>query len=299
MLDFVKFAQRYRVPTLTSGNSHCRSGWIQIQCPQCGSGGTHGGWYLGFSLESGAFSCYRCGKLKFWDVLTGLTRLGQHDLRKAVGECQTGTRPKPRQTVARQRTLARLSDCGPLQPPHEAYLSGRGFDARQLVENYGIEGTGHLGGVWSWRIIIPVRSAAGRVVAWQGRTIGDATPKYKMSDDDDCLEDPDGFLYGIDRAKGDSVIVVEGVPGVWRLGAGAVATFGIDWKREQLNQLRWFKNRFVIFDPEPKAQARAEQLATELSMFPGNTEVVCGFTVDPGDFPPAFIQTLRAHLGIK
>jgi hypothetical protein len=79
-------------------------------------------------------------------------------------------------------------------------------------------------------------------------------------------------------------VVVEGAADVWRLGPGAVATLGIDWKSPQAEELRLYPKRFIIYDPEPKAQAKAEELAKWLSSFKGHTEVVSGFKTDPGKF---------------
>lgn len=72
--------------------------------------------------------------------------------------------------------------------------------------------------------------------------------------------------FTIDKAAGDSCIVVEGVTDVWRLGPGAVATFGIKFRPAQVAMLaRHFKTIHVLFDPEPAAQAQARKLATDIS----------------------------------
>jgi DNA primase len=181
---------------------------------------------------------------------------------------------------------------------HRWYLRGRGFDPKALEEEWGLLGTQHLSSRWNWRIVIPVQDARGRVVAYQGRTIREGVePKYRMTDHADIPADPRSLIYGINKTREDGVIIVEGVTGVWRLGPGAVATFGIDWKREQANQLRHFERRFIIYDPEPKAQERALGLARWLGIFPGTTEVVEGFQTDPGDFTPELARKIRRRLG--
>jgi hypothetical protein len=80
-------------------------------------------------------------------------------------------------------------------------------------------------------------------------------------------------------------VFVEGATDVWRLGVGAVAVLGIDWKKEQVAILKNFSRRFVMFDPEPLAQKRAEKLAESLSLYGGETEVITGLKCDPGDLP--------------
>jgi DNA primase len=182
-------------------------------------------------------------------------------------------------------------------PPHSQYLANRGFDATQLAEEWGVLGTNHLGGKWAWRIIIPIHNVRGEVVSYQGRAINETTkPKYRMLENENSLEDPRELVYGLHRVPKNAVVIVEGVTGVWRIGPGTVATFGIDWDRKQAALLRRFQHRFIIFDPEPKAQQRAEELAKVLSLFPGHTELVYGFRTDPGEFPAHTVARIRQNL---
>ncbi len=299
MLDVIRLAHKYHLPLQESG-PRCRPGWVQLQCPQCGSGGTHGGWYLGFSLERGNFHCWRCGSVKFWVALEGL--LGIHDkgqLLDIVKEHQKGGTTIAKQAITRLRRIEPPKGSGPLNQVHHKYLQKRGFDSHQLEEDYDLLGTRHTGDAWAWRIIIPVKNQEGRVVAYQGRSIGDAQPKYKFTEDAKCLEDPHTLIYGLDRIDGETIIIVEGVPGVWRIGPGAVATFGIDWKRPQANILRAIPRRFVLFDPEPAAQKRARQLAEYLCIFPGETTILEGFATDPGEFSLGKVLGLRKFTGLS
>ena len=119
-----------------------------------------------------------------------------------------------------------------------------------------------------------------------------------MTEDHLCLEDPKSLLYGIEEADGDTVVVVEGPTGVWRLGPGTVATLGIGWHPAQANRLRKYKRRFLIYDPELKAQSRAKELAEYLAMFPGCTEVLSGFDTDPGDFTDQMVSEIIKEIGL-
>lgn len=189
---------------------------------------------------------------------------------------------------------------GPLAPQHIKYLRSRNFDPDKLTKLWDLTGTQHLSGEWSWRVIIPVKTASGQVIAYQGRSISPtAKPKYKMSRDEDILEEPQGLLYGLQWATGDDIIIVEGATGVWRLGPGTLATFGIDWKLPQANKLRKYKRRFILFDPEPQAQKRAQELAEWLSYFPGTTEILTGFDTDPGDFTEKQAEEIRQELKLS
>lgn len=182
--------------------------------------------------------------------------------------------------------------------PHRKYLEGRKFDPDALERKYGLLGTGYASGNWNWRVVFPIRDGADQIVAWQGRSIGEAAPKYKLSNDKDCLEDPRGMLYGLQDCSGDTIIIVEGATGVWRLGPGTVATLGIDWNVKQANKLRRFHRRFILYDPESLAQHKARQIAEHLAQFPGETEVLSGFETDPGEFPDELVRQIRQEIGV-
>jgi hypothetical protein len=295
MLDARKLFTANGIPYITSGNSHCREGWLQVQCPFCGTDGKHGGWYLGWNLEQGFFHCWRCGSLRRWDVLKALLR---RDPGPELGKFGNA-RPAPaRMQKARMRACKAPPGFGPLGAAHRAYLTGRRFDPDALANVWDVGGVGRDGGDWAWRVVYPVHNAAGRVIAYQGRAVGKAEPRYRFTEDRLCVEDPKLVLYGFHMVPGNTVCIVEGVTGVWRIGPGAVATMGITWKREQLHQLRHVKNKFVMFDPEPAAQARALALARELAQFPGSTEVLTGFAVDSGAISPARAVALRKEIGL-
>lgn len=283
MLNLEAFCQDNRVEYLTEGHHHAHQGWAQIHCPFCSSGSE--GWHLGFNLEGGNFNCWRCGKHSPWDVVGALlnTKNGSK-ISEAMAKYGTGYAARKRKSITRKKAIKPPSGTEPLEKPHRKYLKKRGFDPDKLVEDWGIQGTSHLSGLWNWRIIMPISNIDGIIVAYQGRTIRKKIkPKYKLIDNTEMLEDPKKLLYGINKVPGDSVLIVEGPADVWNLGPGAVATGGIDWTTAQGNILRGFKNRFIIYDPEPKAQERAEELAKFLSYYPGNTEIIDGLDSDPGD----------------
>jgi hypothetical protein len=235
--------------------------------------------------------------MDFKETIGRLLRTGDlREINAIIAQFQTEKRPTPREIRARPRRMADPPGFGPLLPAHKRYLKSRSYDSDTLVREWGIGGCGPRGGRWAWRVAIPIKNAAGRTVAWQGRHVGPAQPKYLFTPDEKCLEDPKTLLYGIDMVDGDSVLVVEGVPSVWRIGAGAVATFGIDFKTEQFHMLRRFKRRFLMFDPEPAATRRAEQLASQLAVFPGETEILSGYDVQPSELPEKEIRSLRKDL---
>jgi DNA primase len=90
------------------------------------------------------------------------------------------------------------------------------------------------------------------------------------------------ILYGKQSSWTDRIIVCEGVFDVFRFGVNSVATFGIQFKQEQVRQIKkYFKQVFVAFDDEPQAINKAEKLVSELR-FRGITSERIPIVGDPG-----------------
>jgi len=297
MLDFRNLSRDFNIPIMESGHHHCHEGWIQTHCPFC-AGGTHG-WHLGFSLEKGNFNCWRCGSHRVWDVLTSLLK---DDLKakRALANYNTDRLPyrnKP-QPVPRGKMLWTPENIKPMGKAHHKYLSERCFDSDLLEEVWELKGTGFDSGSWNWRICFPIKDRDGKSVAYMGRSIGALSrPKYKLSDKKHIQADPRSLLYGIHHVR-NSVVIVEGPTDVWRLGPGAVAVMGIDWKTEQAVLLKDIPNRYIMFDPEPQAQKKAQELGDWLGMYSGNTTVINELETDPGEMTQVEADSLMRELKI-
>lgn len=294
MFNFIRFAQELRIPYTTAGHHHCHDGWVQTHCPQC-SDGRHG-FHLGFSLDRGNANCWRCGPIRIVDAVRGLARVSPDRAWELVRKYGDGRKGGKRAPVARKRAVECPPELGDLLPQHLRYLERRGLDL-SIVKEWGLRGTAHMSGRWSWRVVSPICNQSAEVVAYVGRAIHrEAKPPYRMTEDEKCAEDPRGFVYGIQKVPGKTVIVVEGPADAWNMGPPACATLGMDWKPEQANRLRQFQNRFIMFDPEPKAQRRALELAQWLSQFSGNTEVISGLPSDPGSLSHQRVRRIRRTL---
>ena len=294
-LKFKQFCKDYHIPIAEEGHHHCHRGWIQTHCPRCSSGKE--GWHLGYNIERAYFNCWRCGKLSDYDMIKLLLNRSNSQsyiilFKYRDGKAKGKTKTQPaRQRARKVKMPAGLSV---LHDKHIKYLRGRDFDPMQLAKDWKLEATQHLSADWNWRIIIPFYFH-GELVTYQGRSIGEKVkPKYKNCETENSIRIPNEMLYGMDKIPGEAVIVVEGSLDVWRLGPGAVSITGIDWSIEQANLLRDFKRRYIMFDDEPLAQEKAEELAKWLSSFPGETEVITGLGSDPGD-----LSTEKAEKIIK
>lgn len=297
MINLKSLCQDKGIAYIEDGHHHCHDGWAQIHCPFC-SGGVKG-YHLGYNLKFGNFNCWRCGTHGLWEVLERL--LNTSDKSTVYKTRQKykieGFQRKRKVQVARKRNIKFPAGTEDLAPQHRRYLEKRNFDSDKLIEEWGIKGTQHLSGEWNWRIIIPIHNEKGEIAAYQGRSLNDKNkPKYKMCDDEDCLENPKSLLYGIHKIKGPSIMAVEGITDVWRLGEGVVGTLGIDWNTEQANVLRRFSRRYILFDPEPEAQRQAQKLARWLSFYPGETDIVEDFPCDPGDLNSRQLKELQKLL---
>ena len=120
------------------------------------------------------------------------------------------------------------------------YLRSRGFDPKQLSTDYGVGlctetySEDERIKIMRQRIYIPVVFNS-QLVSWQGRVVGDRKqPKYFNRPDSSKTT----LLYNYDAAsKQAGVIVVEGVPSVWRLGKSAVCLFGNTLSTWQCNTI--------------------------------------------------------------
>lgn len=153
----------------------------------------------------------------------------------------------------------------PANHPARLYLQERRFDPDWLAVKFNIgfvaDVTDKKYAATLGRLYIPVMYR-NELVGWQCRGIDSkATPKY--------LNAPNmrksALLYNYDAAaKEPYVIVVEGVPAVWRLGAAAVCLFGKSLSMFQKNLIaKTWPNKpvFLMLDNDAKPEmAQAQSL---------------------------------------
>jgi DNA primase len=118
------------------------------------------------------------------------------------------------------------------------------------------------------RMMIPIIDAAGRVVGFGGRTLGDDPAKY-MNSPTSVIFDKSNCVYGLDKARHEivtsgTVAVVEGytdVIAVHQAGCkNVVATLGTSFTSGHARLLRRYaKNIVLIFDSDVAGAAAAER----------------------------------------
>jgi len=262
IIDIDRLVDDLGVATSTTSH-HSRPGWVQMCCPFCEDETFH----LGYERKSGRLSCYRCGGIK---VRAWLEAVGDgRSARELLQEYRMIhlTTPEPTLTTARKGIYRLPPASGPLKTRHRKYLHSRGFP-ETIAFQWGLVGTTHLGGKWQWRIIAPVRVNR-RYVTYQGRDITGRQSRVRwLSPDPEHEEVPiKETLYGLHLAtRTRPLLVVEGPADVWRMGPGAVATYGVSVTQAQRRLLRRHRAGLVIaFDPDVHARQRARRLADALA----------------------------------
>ena len=271
MIDLL---DEFRVDYVTEGSHHCSPGWIQINCPHCHDSGYH----LGYNIDSDFFNCYRCGWHNVTETMSLLLDKSVGQTISIMKEFKLSHRiTKQKKEVITKTTIKSIelpSNAKPITPAHRAYLTKRDFDSDKIESLYRIKGTKQYGKI-KYRIIIPVYQN-GILTSWQARDITDKSKSKYLN----CKKDNEGYpmqhsLYGLDHVMSDSVVVVEGVMDVWRLGVNAVAVFGTNHSKAQIATLAHrFKRVAVLFDSEPKAQAKAYTLSATLQGAGVESEII-------------------------
>lgn len=265
-------------------HSNIRSGWIGTDCPWCGSVGK---FHLGFNIDSYWTSCWQCGSHSLASALIQITgrrpaavyklveQLDRWLTRDQIQEKSTGTYQPPK--------------AGPLQEPHKRYLRSRQFDPDRLERIWSLQGTGPVGEL-SWSLLAPIEHR-GEPVSWVTRSIH-PTGRYRAAGPNRERIHHKHLLYGEDLAH-NAVIVCEGPADCWKIGPGAVATFGVRVTQQQTIRISKFPVRAICFDNESAAQARARRLAAELDPYPGVTYVIELDAPDPGSCSESEVRQIR------
>lgn len=152
-------------------------------------------------------------------------------------------------------------------------LKAKGFDEALLLEAGLLtkpEGAGESFDFFRGRVMFPILSARGQVLAFGGRTLGDGQPKY-LNSRDTPLFDKGRTLYALDKARepvraGAPLIVVEGYMDVIALHAagfgGAVAPLGTALTEAQIVALwRLQPEPRLCFDGDDAGQRAALRAA--------------------------------------
>lgn len=266
-MDFLKFCKDYRIPIAPPGHKHERHGWINIPCPFCiGNPGFH----LGFQQTGGwfGFVCFRCGGHGGVATISALLKIRAEEARRLIEEYGDGVTSVWRKKRVKTKTSTNLMLPPGLQPlgaRAKQYLERRDFDPEKLEREFELKDTG-LGGHWKGRVFIPI-FVQDRMISYTCRSyVGSETRYLSCSSEKEVSPHADN-LYHADNLFGHKrVVVVEGCADVWRLGNGAVATFGTKVTASQLKLLCKFQRIFLLRDLDEAGRIAWDKIGARLRL---------------------------------
>lgn len=136
-------------------------------------------------------------------------------------------------------------------------------------------------------------------VSWQGRDITDKQrAKYLPCPNEQEILPHKHLLYGFDKARWETVVVVEGITGVWRLGPGSVGTFGVKYTASQLLLLQSFEKVIIFYDGDMAGQEASDKMGVELTGIGHEVEIWEPFKNDSGDIPQSIANELMKEVRI-
>lgn len=294
-LEFTEFCDRYRIEYRTTGK-HTRRGWVQIRCPYCGTDGDS--FHMGFCLSWPRVHCWKCGKHPLAKTLKMITGEAEAKIHAIVSGFP---REKPIHPEGAKGILTLPQGLKPMGRAHTDYLRSRNFNPRTIERVWGVQGLG-LGAGYktekgrinlSWRLFIPIE-VGGVLSSWTTRSIADnpsiryisATAEHERI----CHKE---LLYGEDYA-GSTIIIVEGPTKSWRIGPGAVCTFGTRPTPAQIVRMGRYSKRYVLFDHG--AERYSQALVQQLSMFPGETYEITTDAADVEESTKSELSSIRRLL---
>lgn len=293
-MNIIAYLESQNINYYTQGKN-VTYGWVNIQCPFCSDHSNH----LGINLSSNKFNCWICGEKGYIEKLIGRlenthtkTKI-KHIISEYPDEIRSQT-PKHNEPETRVCKLPKHTK-DTWEQYHYEYFKNRRFDPKELTEQYNLKYCNNVSN-YKFSVVIPIIENRSLV---NFSTVNVFTRQYRHCPNTEAAVSMKHCLYNIDSV-GESMIVVEGIADVWRIGRGAVATFGIEYTKEQVQKIlkKCVRNVFVLFDAEPQALNKAEQLCQHLNTLPGidKTEMILLPEGDPADMSNEDAKALRTSL---
>ena len=292
-LDVIKFLRENKIDHRESGKNIGR-GWIGAKiCPFCGDRQYH----LGIHKKSANVSCWKCGnKGWFYDYLM---ELYDCDRRKVREICKPYIMDKPgliTEEVLNRPTRIKwpIGVEDEFHPCHIQYLKSRGFGF-ETIQRFELKACFAIP-PWKYRVIIPIMYDE-KLVAFTARTVCDVDPRYLHCPNDDAVIPVKQCVYNLDLVT-DHIMICEGPTDVWRLGTGAVATFGTKFTNRQINMMRkkGVERATILFDPDRSGRENAERMAVAFDMLGIDCQIYKLRDRDPGDLTDDEAQDLRREI---
>lgn len=257
---------------------------VNIDCLWCGENGQH----LGINKYTGQLNCWVCGFIdeerrpSFLDLVMEIEGCPFHEAKKVVEEYSD-------EYAGDEYGIPPSLNTGKVVLPEEAedfanpktrnhrdyalaYLEARGFGWPE-INKYNLSFCPR--GRYECRVIVPIYYG-GVLVTYLGRS-------YRNRPDENRYDNlPLGkslmrhkeLLYPVDLFSGDSLMLVEGVTDVWRLGHDSLATLGNSMSPEQRAQVIGLELRALSILFDHGSYSIGLGIAEDLSPFISSIKVV-------------------------
>ncbi len=291
-----KFCEDYNIQWFPPGTENVGKDFIGIRCPFCGDTFSHGG----FNIKESYYTCHICKGTWLPKVIAILAKVAINEAIKIIKKYSSGEEYVKKDTHHKYISeIIYPPRTGPLTDKAKQYLISRNFDPDHLVSEWGILSTGNIGN-FKFRILAPIY-LRGQLVSYQCRDITGNNIPYKGCPIEESVYFLKYTLYGFDKAVlKKRCVVVEGLTDNWRLGPGAVATFGKNFTpRQALMLAKFFDKIFLLYDPEDQAQEQADKLYHQLIIgYNKDVEILNLEKGDPGDLSNEEAQHIMKEIGL-
>lgn len=290
MFDTIAYLEERGITYRTEGKN-VSAGWIGIPCPFCGDQSFHLG------IKEYGFSCWRCGeKGNISKLIMEIDSCNYYQANVTIDNFKSNTDLSELKQDIRKRLgdkILPVEASKSFPDIHLAYLQARNFNL-DLIETYDLYACYNLGN-YKFRIIVPVKEN-NQVVSFTALAVAKQQPKYLHCKNELGIISIKQCLYNIDTVR-DIAVICEGVTDVWRMGSGAVATFGLEYTSEQIQLLvrKGVRKAHVMFDSEDFAIKKARKLANALSLFM-ESETIELETGDPGELTDQQVAEIREDI---
>lgn len=301
--DIISYLDAREIEYWEHGKNVTR-GWTNIMCPfpDCSDSSNH----CGIS-PTRFFHCWACGRKGIvtklvqaieecsWAQANASVEKYQEEISDVVKDIRRTekTRNKGPTTSIKHRKYVDL-----IPGFHKNYLRGRNFNPEQIISQYKLKAIHDLENRhWKFRLVAPIflNRKIMNLIGLDITKNPDREPYMALSNEDAILP-LKHLLYNLDNAKGDSVVLVEGITDVWRMGPGFVASFGNVLTVEQMQLLvsKNFKKYYIFYDAT--AIKNSERVANQFSGLPGKVEIIELSEGDPCDLSELQVYDLRRGL---
>jgi len=308
--DIIQYFEDNDIEYWTKGKN-VHKGWVNVTCPFCGDHSYSGNNHCGINLKSMMVNCWLCGpkgfitkliaeieECSFAQANTIIAKYGGESIFLKNEYKDIDLTKKVESRLCLGDILPKESS-NQFSKLHLNYLKGRNFDSDIIIPKYKLKCCHNIG-QYKFRIIIPIIQDR-RIVNFTSRDVtGKTDIRYKTCPDEKAILPMTHCLYNIDNVRGDTILIMEGATDVWRFGNGTVAILRTGFSDAQINLIlqKRVKRAFVIFDSEPQAINRANQLARKLGLLLDHAEVIELSEGDPCSLPERDIVYLKKEIGL-